>query len=113
MAQTAGDRSVRPQQWELCLTVIEPVDICPRLCVVASFAAKRRAVRPMPRHAVLKLTMMGILMARRAVAVFKSERQNFVGTMRDLWLMAITAGDGHVCAGQGVSRLSMLCDREE
>ena len=113
VTRTACDGAVRPQQGELRLAVVESVDIRPRPCAVAGLAAKRCAVWPTPRHAVLKLTMMGILMAGRTASIFEAKRQNLVRSMRHLRLMAIVARDGHVCAGQRVFRISMLCDSEE
>ena len=113
VARTTGNRSMGPQQRELRLVVVESIDISPRLCVVTSFAAKWTALRPVPRHAVAKLAVMRVLVTKRAAAVFKSERQYFVRAMCHLRFVAIVARDNHMCAGQGIFGISMLCDREE
>ena len=104
---------MRSEQWELRLAVVESVHIGPRPSVVTGLAAKRGAVGPTPRHAVLKLTVMGVLMASCAAAVFKVEGQNLIRAMRHLRLVTIVARDGYVRARQGVFRIAMLGNGEE
>ena len=102
-----------PKQWKFRLTVVKSVHIGPRPSIVTGLAPKRRAVRPPPRHAVLELAVMWVLMARRAATVFETEGQNFIRAVRHLRLVAIVAGDGHVCPREGIFRIAMLGDGEE
>ena len=112
VARTTRDRPMCSKQRKLRLAVVEAVHIGPRPGVVTSFAAKGRAVWPMPSHSVLKLPVMRVRMASGAAAVLEAERQNLIGAMRHLRLVAIVAGNGRVSASQRISRLSMLCDGE-
>jgi len=101
---------VRSEQRKLRLAVVESIHVGPRPGVVASFAPKRRAVRPMPRHAVIELPMMRVFMTSGATAIFKAERQNLIRAVRHLRLVAIVAGNSRVRARKGVSRFAMFCD---
>lgn len=66
--------SVCPQEWKLCLRVIEAADVPPGLGIVASLAAKRPSVRTFSRHLLVELTFMRVLMASRAGLVLEAER---------------------------------------
>jgi len=100
------------EQGELCLGMIEAVDIAPGLYVVASLAAERSAVGAFAGHAIVEFALVRILMACRAGAVLKVEGQNLVGAAACAGLVTIIAGDGRVRAGEGEFGVAVLGDSE-
>jgi len=80
--------------------MIEAVDVCPGLCGVAGFAAEGCAVGAPASHAIVELTFVGILVTGGAGAIFKMERKNFVCASTEADLVAISAGNRDVSAGQ-------------
>lgn len=82
--------------------MVEPFHLSPGLRVVASFAAKLRAVRPLPLHAVPKLSVMWIRVTRRAALVTKVERQYFIRASGGANLVAVHAGNRDVRASQRI-----------
>ncbi len=74
----AGYGAMDSEKRKRSLRVVEAVDICPGLCVVAGFATKRRAVATLAGHAVAEFAIVGIFVAGGAVAVFEMERNDFV-----------------------------------
>ena len=110
MTVSANDSAMRAQQREFRFTVIKSVDVPPRLGIVASLAAERRAVRAFSRHAVVELALVRILVAGGTSPVLEFEWQNFVGAAGCTELVAVDASNRRVCAGQGKARGSMLGD---
>ena len=110
MAIAANDRAMRAQQGEFRFAVVKSVDVRPGLGIVARLAAERRTIRPFPRHAVVEFSLVRVLVAGGAGAVFKFEGKNFVGTARRTERVAVHASKRRVRAGQGEARVSMLGD---
>src|SRR5579883_3154727 len=86
------------QQRELCLRVVKTIDIRPTFHRVAGLAAKWRPVGPFPRHPVVELALVRILVARGAGAVLKLEGKNLVRPPPRSHLVAIRTRNGHVPA---------------
>ena len=104
---------MRTQEGELCLRVVESADVRPGPRVVASFAAKRSAVRPALRHTIFELAMVNIFMTTCTGHVFKVERNDFVRSARSADFMAFGASYRDVRTGQGKLCLPMLGDSKQ
>ena len=112
MAIAARHGTVSAYQRELCFGMIEAVDVCPGLYVVAGLAAEGRAIGAFAGHAVVELALVRILMASRACAVFKMEGKDFVDAAASPNFMAIGARDRDMGASQGEARGFVLGDCE-
>ena len=98
VATVAGHCPMSPEQREFRLAVVEALDVYPRFRVVACFAAKGSAIRPAACHPIVEFSMVRIGVAGRATAIFKMERQDFVGRVRHPRFVAVVAGNGYVRA---------------
>ena len=106
MAIAATYDSVRPLQIEFRFGMIESFDINPGAHVVASFAAQRRSIRSLCRHAIFEFTLVDIGMARGAGAVLEMERQDLIGAPGQADLVAFRARN--CCMGSGQWKAGIL-----
>lgn len=112
MAFATGDGAVSAHEGELGLGVVEAIDVCPGFNVVAGFAAKGNAIGALAGHTIVEFTLVRILVAGGAVAVFEMERQDLVGAAGGANFMTIDAGHSNVSTGQGEARGLVLGDGE-
>ena len=82
--------------------MVEPFHLSPGLSIVTSFAAKSRAVRSLPLHAVLKFPVMWIHVTGRATLVPKVEGQNFIRASAGANLVAVHAGHSNVRSSERI-----------
>src|ERR1700757_2152983 len=101
---------MRAQQREFRFAVVKSVYIRPGLRVVASLTSERRPIRPFPRHAIVELSLVRVLMASGAGPVFKFEWQNLVGAASCAQLVTVDARNRRMRARQRKTRVSMLGD---
>jgi hypothetical protein len=101
---------MRAQQREFRFAVVKSVDVRPGLRVVASLTSERRPIRPFPRHAIVELSLVRVLMASGAGPVFKFEWQNLVGAASCAKLVTVDARNRRMRARQRETRVSMLGD---
>src|SRR6202158_1310693 len=80
---------------------------------MAEFAACKRSIRALGRHALAELPVVRVGVARGATAIFKMEGHDFVGGVRDAYFVAVAAGNCDMRAGQRELGLSMLRDRKQ
>jgi hypothetical protein len=106
------DHAVSAEKRELGFRMVESVDVCPGPHVMASFASQRCAVGSLPRHAILKFTVVRILMAGSTTTISEAERHNFVGAACRSHLVAIGTGHRGVRPGQCETRAAMLRNRK-
>lgn len=106
------DHAVSTEKWELGFRMVESVDVCPGTNVMASFASQRCAVGALPRHAILKFTVVRIPMAGSTTAILEAERHNFVGAACRSHLVAIGTRHRGVRPGQCETRVAMLRNRK-
>ena len=112
MAFVTGHRAMRPQQRKFRFRMIEAANVDPGFGVVAGFAALRRSIGPLGRHALLEFALVDILMAGRAGAVLEMERLNLVRSSVEARLVALRAGHRHVRPGQHEVGLLVLGNGE-
>src|SRR5579863_8182940 len=112
VALAAGDPAMSPQQRELCFRMVEALNVDPRPGVVAGFAAERRAVGALGRHAFLEFAFVHVLVAGVAIHVGEMERENFVGSAGEPHLVALGAADGHVSSRERILGVFVLGDSE-
>lgn len=110
MAFAARYCAVGPDQRELGFGMVEAIDVCPGANVMAGFAAEGGAVGAFASHAIVELTLVGILVAGGAGAILEMEGKNLVGASTQAGLVAIGAGDSYVSAGQSETRGLVLGD---
>ena len=103
---------MRPQERKLCSGVVEPIDVRPGLCRVARFASEGRPIRSFVRHALVELALVRVLVASRARAVLKMERQDLVRAPAGSQFVAIAAGDRDVRSREGETCVAMFGDAE-
>jgi len=108
----ADNCAVSSQQGEFRSAVIEPVDVRPRLGIVASLAPEWSSIGALPRHAVIEFALVRILVACGACPVFKFKGKNLVGAAGRTQLVAIDACDCGVRASQRKTRVAVLGDCE-
>ena len=78
---------------------------------MASFAAKRHAIRAALRHAIVEFAFVGILMARSAGHVVPTEGKELVGPAGGSHLVTIVASNGSMRADKRVTRLAVHGNR--
>ncbi len=112
VAFVAGHRAMRPDQRKFRLRMIEAANVDPGSSVVARFAALRRSIGPLGRHALLEFPLVDIFMAGRAGAVLEMERLNLVRSSVQAGFVALRAGHRHVRPGQHEVGLLVLGNGE-
>lgn len=112
MALATGNRAVSAEQWELGFGMIETINVRPGLYRVASFATEGRAVSTPASHAIVKLALMRIGVARGAAVILEVERHDLVGSAGSADLVAIATGHGDMCSRESKVCVSMFCDCE-
>ena len=112
VAIVAPGHAVGPNQCELRFRMVETSDVNPRPRVMACLAPNGGAVGEPERHAILKLALMGIGVARRAGPILKMEREDFVRPSSQANLVAIRAGNSDVRSGQHEPCILVFHNRE-
>lgn len=103
-------RAMCSEQGKLCFRMVKPVHVRPRPRVVTSFAAERRAIGAPLRHAIVEFAVMDILVTAGAGHVLKDKGQDLIGPAGGAYFVAIGAGDGSMCTGQGETSFAMFGD---
>src|SRR5271157_1083928 len=91
--------------------MVEAVDVSPGLEVVASLATKRSSIHPLPRHLLVKLALVRILMTSRAGQVREMERQDGIRAPAQACLMALGTGHSRMGSRERETRVAMFGDR--
>ena len=112
VAIVAADDAVPPNQCELCFRMVEISNVNPRPSVMACLTPDGSAIGASQDHAILKLTFMGIGVARRAGPILKMEREDFVRPSSQANLVAIRAGNSDVRSGQHEPCILVFHNRE-
>lgn len=110
MAFTAGDGTVCTDQWKLGFGMIEAVDVCPGLHVVAGFAAEGSAVGALASHAIVEFILVRILVASGAISILEVIGNDLVCASGGAEFMAFGARDSDVGAGEREAAVAMLGD---
>src|SRR5271165_5671345 len=92
--------------------MIEAVDVCPGLYVMAGFATERSAVGTLASQAIVEFTLVGILVTSGAITIFEMIGNDFVGATGGAKFVAVSAGDRYVSASEGEAGVAMLGDGE-
>lgn len=103
-------RTMRTEKRKLRFRMVEPADVRPGSCVVASLTAERRAIGATLRHAILEFAMMRVLVACGAGHILEDKRQDSVRTARGSYFVAIRARHGCVSLGQSETGVAMFGD---
>ena len=99
-------------QRKFCFRMVEVANIDPRFRTVTRFAAQRRSIGALLRHAFFEFTFVWIHMAGCAGAVAEMERKNLVRSSTEAYFMAIRAGHRHMRPSQHETRVLVLGDGE-
>lgn len=105
-------RTMRTEKRKLRFRMVEPADVRPGSRIVASLAAKRRAIGATLRHAILEFAMMRVVVACSAGHIFKDKRQDLVRTARGSHFMAIGTRHRGVRPGQHETGVAMFGNRK-
>src|SRR5271165_6621902 len=92
--------------------MIEAVDVCPGLDVMAGFTTERCAVGALASHAIVELALVRILVTSGAITIFEMIWNDLVGATGGAEFVTVGAGDSHVSAGEGEAGVAMRCDCE-
>ena len=106
------DRAMGSKQSKFCFRMVKASNVDPGSGAVACFAAQRRSIGALLRHALLEFSLVGIHVTGRASAVLEMERQNLVYSSAEAGFVALRAGDGHVSSGQHIAGVLMLGNGE-
>src|SRR3974390_2777446 len=101
-----------PEQGKFRFRMVETPDIDPGAGGVARFASQRGPIRALLRHPILEFALVGVRVAGGACAVLEMERHKLVRSSREARFMALSAGDGHMRAGQHKTRVLVLGNGE-
>lgn len=112
VAVDARRSAMRAQEREFRLRVIESREFPPTLSGVARLAPSLRAVSADSLHAFLKLSLMGIVMATRAVQVAPAINNGGLGLELRRFLVAVGTGNGDMPSGEREMSFLVLGQRK-
>lgn len=104
----AGCGAMRSQQGERGLRMVESRQFLPRLCRVARFTSRRRAIPTLALHTLLELPLVWILVTTRAFQILPVIDHGRLGLELRRFLVAIRARDCNVRTAEHKMRLFMF-----